>query len=77
MQDETTQTPKLRQNTKAPQKVIFHEIKNIIKKDKKPLNQYDPSKQFVAQYHGKGERPDENKKIIVEEKDEDVEDKKE
>ena len=77
MQDETTQTPKLRQNTKAPQKVIFHEIKNIIKKDKKPLNQYDPSKQFVAQYHGKGERPDDNKKIIVEEKDEDVEDKKE
>ena len=36
-----TQTPKLRPRNKEAQKVVFHEIKSIIKKEQKPANQYD------------------------------------
>ena len=38
-----TQTPKLRPQNKAAQKVVFHEIKSIIKKEEKPVNNYDIS----------------------------------
>ena len=39
-----TQTPKLRPPNKAAQKVVFHEIKTIIKKEQKeqkPLNKHE------------------------------------
>ena len=39
--DEMTQTPKLRPARDKAQKVVFHEIKTIIKKEQKPLNKYE------------------------------------
>ena len=38
-----TQTPKLRPPNKAAQKVVLHEIKSIIKKEQKPINQLEIS----------------------------------
>jgi hypothetical protein len=38
--DAMTQTPKLRSAKDKAQKVVFHEIKTIIKKEQKPLNKY-------------------------------------
>ena len=38
--DAMTQTPKLRPTKDRAQKVVFHEIKTIIKKEQKPLNKY-------------------------------------
>jgi hypothetical protein len=72
--EETTQTPKLRPPSKKPQNVIFHEIKTIIKKDKKPLNIYDASKQYNVQFHAKGDTPKQIKRITEEEKEESEED---
>ena len=43
MKSVATQTPKLRPPNKAAQKVVFHEIKSIIKKEQKPDNKYDIS----------------------------------
>jgi len=39
--DVMTQTPKLRPAKKAQQKIVFHEIKTIMKKEQKPLAQYE------------------------------------
>ena len=38
-----TQTPKLRPKKQDAQKVVFHEIKTIIKKEQKPANKYELS----------------------------------
>ena len=38
-----TQTPKLRPPNKDAQKVVLHEIKSIIKKEQKPVNQLEIS----------------------------------
>ena len=39
-----TQTPKLRPANKSAQKVVFHETKSIIKKEQKPVNQFEISR---------------------------------
>ena len=71
-----TQTPKLRPPNKAPQKVYFHEIKTIIKKEQKPQAKYEISNSscFNLIPDKKNDKNDfEDKEIIIEEIKEDKE----
>ena len=66
--DESCQTPKLRPPTKAPKKIVFHEIKTIIKKEPKPVKQFEVAPE--SKYRFSGKKLNQNYEKIKEEKEE-------
>ena len=54
--DVMTQTPRLRPAKKDAQKVVFHEIKTIIKKEQKPMNKYEINHVNKLKFIGSGNK---------------------
>ena len=73
--DVMTQTPKLRPPNKAPKKVVFHEIKTIIKKEPNPVNSYGMYRTANIKFigNGKKEKPKRKIKDIINEEEEENE----
>ena len=68
-----TQTPKLRPANKTGKNVIFHEIKTIIKKEKKPREKFEIANSSKYKLVANQKKDKADNKIIINEKDEDKE----